>query len=218
MLPPLRSAAMSPTAEKNRLEAFSDGVFAIAITLLILEIRIPHGGEHGKMTDRALLHALLAAWPSFLAFLTSFATILIIWINHHGLFTMLRRVDRSVMLYNGLLLLAVTFVPFPTALLAEHLADEAARTAAVVYCGTFVVVSIGYNLLLRAVACEHLTHEHVKPPLIRRVRRAYWTGFLTYSAATVVALFAPLAATLMCSVLWILWTWLNYGDKGEHLK
>src|SRR5687768_6845929 len=132
------------------------------------------------MSDRELWHALLATWPSFLAFVTSFATILIMWINHHGLFTMLRRVDRSVMFYNGVLLLMVTFVPFPTALLAEHLNDEAARVAAVVYCGTFVLVNIGYHLLLRAVACEHLSHEHVKPPLVRTIRRAYWLGFLTY--------------------------------------
>src|SRR5687768_9530705 len=152
------------------------------------------------MSDRALWHALLKTWPSFLAFLTSFATILIMWINHHGLFSMLRRVDRTVMFYNGVLLLAVTFVPFPTALLAEHLADDAARVAATVYCGTFVVVNIGYNLLLRAVACEHLTHPHVNPRLVAKVRRAYWLGLVTYGGATVMAWFFPLLATLLCSV------------------
>lgn len=209
---------MSPTSEKNRIEAFSDGVFAIAITLLILEIKVPHGGDHGTMSDRQLWHALLKTWPSFLAFLTSFATILIMWINHHGLFSMMRRVDRSVMFYNGVLLLAVTFVPFPTALLADHLAGEAARVAAVVYCATFVVASVGYNLLLSAVNREHLIQPHVNRKLVAKIRRAYWTGFVTYSIATVIAWFYPLVATLICSVLWILWIRLDYSGAEEAAK
>jgi len=102
--------------ETARIEAFSDGVFAIAITLLILEIKVPQ--EAGS--EEALTKALARQWPSYVAFLSSFATIGIMWINHHRLFTHIRRIDHGLLVLNSLLLLAVVVVPFPTALLAAH--------------------------------------------------------------------------------------------------
>ena len=201
---------MKPTSEKNRLEAFSDGVFAIAITLLILEIRVPHRDD-SNVSNRDLAVALLQLWPSFLAFLTSFLTILIMWVNHHGLFQLLGRIDRRLMFANGMLLLVTTFIPFPTALLAQHLAHEGARTAAVVYCGTFVLVSICYILVLTCVSRPHLLHSEVPPAHLRKIWRAYLGGLAVYLSAAVLAWFAPLPATLLCSVLWILWTRLEYA-------
>ena len=94
--------------ETGRLEAFSDGVFAIAITLLILEIHVPKEVEKGGLAP-----ALLAEWPSYLAFVSSFAIIGIMWINHHRMFEFVRRIDQTLLLLNGLLLLAITFIPFP---------------------------------------------------------------------------------------------------------
>src|SRR3989454_9603804 len=108
----------SPT----RVEAFSDGVFAIAITLLILEIRVPRV-EHG------LWAGLLALWPSYIAFLLSFVVILIMWVNHHELLRMVRAVNYPFLFANGFLLLTVTFVPFPTAVVAAYLATPDARVA-----------------------------------------------------------------------------------------
>src|SRR5574341_471816 len=123
------------TESPTRLEAFSDGVFAIAITLLILEIKVPHA-EHG------LWAGLLALWPSYIAFLMSFIVILIMWVSHHELMRMVERVNYPFLFANGLLLLTVTFVPFPTAILAEHLAEAEAKTAVTFYCATFFVSSI----------------------------------------------------------------------------
>src|ERR1700730_8891216 len=99
----------------SRVEAFSDGVFAIAITLLILEIRVPH-------VDHGLRAGLIALWPSYLAFVMSFIVILIMWVSHHGLLRMAQSVNYPILFANGVLLLTVTFVPFPTAVLAAHLA------------------------------------------------------------------------------------------------
>src|SRR5436189_5553587 len=128
------------TESPSRVEAFSDGVFAIAITLLILEIRVPHG-EHG------LWEELLALWPSYIAFLMSFVVILIMWVNHHELLRMAKAVNYPFLFANGLLLLSVTFVPFPTAVLAAHLGTPEAKTAVAFYSGTFVVNALSWNLL-----------------------------------------------------------------------
>jgi len=102
------------TAETSRIEAFSDGVFAIAITLLILEIKVPPPGS-GELSL-----ALARQWPSYLSFLMSFAFIGIMWINHHRLFTHIARSDDVLLILNLLLLLGVIVVPFPTAVLATH--------------------------------------------------------------------------------------------------
>lgn len=129
--------------ETGRVEAFSDGVFAIAITLLILEISPP----------AVLAQALLDLWPSYLALLLSFFVILIMWINHHGLFNLVRRVNQGFLYANGFLLLLISFVPFPTALLAEYLDGGAVNAAAAFCCGTFIFISMGYNLIWQCM-CE----------------------------------------------------------------
>src|SRR5258706_2511001 len=118
---------MSDTATA-RLEPFSDGVFSIAITLLILEIKVPSTAEIAG--SGGLWTALAGRWPSYVGYLLSFLIIGIMWANHHALFAYIRRVDRRFIFANLLLLLTLGFLPFPTALLAEHLAEAGARTPA----------------------------------------------------------------------------------------
>ena len=123
---------------KTRLEAFSDGVLAIAITLLVIEIRPPelHQGQR-------LAQALWAQWPSYLAYLVSFLTIGVIWLNHHRLFEQVAWVDGPLLVLNLNLLLWTALIPFPTAVVAEHLGGvgEAARTASALYCGVLPLMS-----------------------------------------------------------------------------
>src|SRR5436309_14245655 len=109
--------------ETNRVEAFSDGVFAIAITLLILTISVPSHGEH-------LGHELIDLWPSYVAYAVSFLTIGIMWVNHHTLFRNFARVDRPLLLLNILLLMLIAFVPFPTRVAAEFVHSEGNRREA----------------------------------------------------------------------------------------
>jgi uncharacterized membrane protein len=126
---------------KARLEAFSDGVFAIAITLLVLEIKVPpaHGGH-------SLAHGLLDLWPSYAGFSVSFITIGIIWVNHHAVFATVDSVDRTLLFKNLLLLLTVSFIPFPTAVMAEYLrADSGENLAAALYAGWFFVMGIAFR-------------------------------------------------------------------------
>ncbi len=124
--------------ETARIEAFSDGVFAIAATLLVLDLKVPHDAAGGP----GLLRALAAQWPAYLAFVTSFAFIGIMWINHHRLFTLIKRSDNLLLVFNGLLLLGVTFVPFPTAVLAEYIPRDGGHVAAAVYSGTYTVLAV----------------------------------------------------------------------------
>ena len=146
-----RSPGSLARTDVGRLEAFSDGVFAVAITLLILEIKVPplHGAS---ATSAGLFRALSGQWPSLVAYVISFLSILTMWINHHEVFGLITHVSRGVLFANGFLLLLITFVPFPTAVLAGYMDTPAARAAAAFYCGTFALVNIGYNLLWYSAA------------------------------------------------------------------
>jgi uncharacterized membrane protein len=198
---------------KGRTEAFSDGVFSIAITLLILEIKVP---PFVGQSNLQLALALLSLWPSFFAFVGSFATILVLWINHHGLFTLAEHATPQFLFANGFLLLFVIFLPFPTALLAQHLTGPGGNAAAVVYCGTYVLTNISFHLLLSAVASPRALRKEIGAALIRRIRIAYWFGSLIYVTATIVAWFHAFAGVLICSLLWLLWTQLSYCEKAEQ--
>ena len=196
-----------------RVEAFSDGVFAIAITLLILEIRVPPAGGAG-----GLWAGLLALWPSYVAFLLSFFVVLVMWVNHHELMRLVRVVTYPLLFANGLLLLTVTFVPFPTAVLAQHLATPEAKVAVAFYCGTFVVNSLGWGLVFATMVRGRLFHAGVDAGTIRRVRRAYLVGPLVYVAATLVALRQPLLGLALNASLWLLWIRLGYRETAEGRK
>ena len=161
--------------ETSRIEAFSDGVFAIAITLLILEIRVPEQG------DTRLAPALLHLWPSFLAFATSFFEIGVMWINHHRLFTMIGRTDQRLLIANLLLLLGITFVPFPTAMIARHLTASDAWVAALLYNGTLFFLSIAFNVLWRYASKDRrLIHDDIAQASVDGMTRQYRFGPVIY--------------------------------------
>src|SRR5215813_518087 len=159
--------------ETARVEAFSDGVFAIAITLLILEIKVP-GAEQGSL--RA---ALLRQWPSYLAFLLSFAYIGVMWMNHHRMFTHIRRSNDTLLVLNLLLLLGVTSVPFPTAVLAANLGTPEQRTAAIFYNAVYVVIAIFFNVIWR-YAVRHKLLDDSTEQAAGSIARQYAVGPITY--------------------------------------
>jgi len=194
----------------TRVEAFSDGVFAIAITLLILEIKVPHGIDHGE-----LWAGLRALWPSFVAFFLSFFVILIMWVNHHELLRLVRGVGYPFFFANGFVLLTVTFVPFPTAVLAEYLGTPQARNAVAFYSGTFVINSIAWGLLFMTIVRGRLLRPDVDAEAVARIRRAYTSGPLVYALSTVVALFQPTIGLLLNVSLWVLWVRLCYHTTAE---
>lgn len=182
------SKANREESETGRVEAFSDGVFAIAITLLILDIKVPPGERNG---DR-LLYELLGTWPSMLAYVSSFATIGIMWINHHRLFTLIRRVDQRLLILNLMLLGGVTFVPFPTSFLAQYYEH---RMAAIFYTGTFVLIAIIFNALWHYASRGHrLLDAAVDPEAVKAITRQYALGPIVYLACFALAFVNVLAA------------------------
>jgi uncharacterized membrane protein len=177
----------SASSETARLEAFADGVFAIAITLLIIEIRLPPREDLLRMGG--LAPALLHLWPSYLGYVVSFVVIGIMWANHHNLMKLVGRVDHGFMTFNLLLLMCVAFIPFPTAVMAEHLTDEHERTLAVAfYCGCFTVTAGFYFLMWRHAAHNRrLIASHVPDEAVSAVTRAYAPGSFLYLMATLLA-------------------------------
>ena len=192
----------------NRVEAFSDGVFAIAITLLILEIKVPHAGP-----EEHVWTALVGLWPSYVAFLLSFFVILVMWVNHHELIRMVEAVDYPFFFANGLVLLTVTFVPFPTAVVAEHLNTPEAGAAVAFYCATFVPNSLSWGLLFYTIHRGNLFKEEVTPEEISRIRGSYAVGPAVYLVATAVAFYQPWLGLAINCALWILWVRLCYRSK-----
>ena len=183
----------TPMSETGRTEAFSDGVIAIAITLLVLDLKVPAKETlHGSLAA-----ALRIEWPTYAAYVTSFLIIGIIWVNHHGTFELVGRVNRATMFLNLVLMMAIVAIPFTTSLLSEYLraGRDNARTAALVYSGVMLAMSASFAALYTYVA-RHPAQlaEGVDPDVVRRsVIRFSAVGFVLYVATLVVAWFsAPL--------------------------
>ncbi|HJS99549.1 MAG TPA: TMEM175 family protein [Terriglobales bacterium] len=181
--------------ETGRVEAFSDGVFAIAMTLLVLNVKVPTSNQSGQL--RSLLWQ---QWPSYVAFVISFAFIGIMWVNHHRLFVHIRRIDHTLLVLNGALLLGVTAVPFPTAVLAQYLAKPDEKAATMLYNGTYVVVAVFFNVLWRYAASGHrLLGDEVDAAEVNRITRQYAFGPLFYLACFALA-YINVAASLALNV------------------
>jgi uncharacterized membrane protein len=182
----------------NRLEAFSDGVFAIAITLLVLEIDVPAPGSG------SLGRELAAQWPSYAAFVVSFLTIGIIWINHHAMVRRLRLVDHSILIWNLLLLMTVSILPFTTALVAAYLKEsEGESLAAAVYSGSFLLMGLVFGLMNRHILFRRagFLETEIAEPARRRTLRLAALGVLPYVLATALAPVSPYVSLAICAAV-----------------
>ncbi len=181
--------------DRSRLEAFSDGVFAVAITLLALNLIVPGGKD--------LLMQLHQRWPAFAGYLISFLTIGIIWVNHHVLVRSITKVDRTLLFVNLMLLLFVVLIPFGTATAADYLPHNSrdARLAMVLYAGIFVGMSVGFGAIF-----EWTLHgQRVANPLPAgqhwAARRRFVGGGLVYVVAGVIAAFYAMAAFVLIGLV-----------------
>ena len=167
------------TLNTNRAEAFSDGVFAIAATLLVLELKIPHV-EPGGLSE-----ALLERWPSYATYIVSFLTIGIIWVNHHAVMERIKNVNRPLLFLNLVFLMAVAAIPFPTSLLADYLqAGHDERLASAIYGATMALMGVAFGLIWAyAVLSDDLLHESIDPERARRSLLMFAAGNPLYLLA-----------------------------------
>jgi uncharacterized membrane protein len=199
------SVVRSEEKETGRIEAFSDGVFAVAITLLAFNLQLPKLGNAATPGELAL--ALGRQWPSYMGFVTSFFTVLIMWVNHHGLFRLIHRTNARLLFVNGYLLMMTTAVPFSTSLVTQYLRSPAAKIACAAYGGVFVLTSLGFRVLWRLVTHEPgILKPSVSEHTIEEITRSYRWGTPMYAAATVGAFASPYVTIGICTALWVYWS------------
>jgi uncharacterized membrane protein len=182
---------------KARIEAFSDAVIAVAITLLALDLHVPDPAGPGS-----LAHRLGEQWPNYAAYVVSFLTIGVIWINHHAMLQRLVSVDHAILVLNLLLLLTIGILPFSTALMAEYLdASSGENLAAVVYGGSFLLMSLAFFAMQRhlLLSKQHLLQDHLTPAVRQAVLRRNAIGLLPYAVATVGGIVSPFLTLAICA-------------------
>jgi uncharacterized membrane protein len=195
---------------KNRLEAFADGIFAVAATLLILNIAVDETKPLGP--------ELLGHWISYAAYAISFLTIGIIWANHHTVMHQIAHVDRTFLIINVLFLLVIAFIPFPTRLLALDIGRaDSAEAAALAYGVTLTLTAVLFNVLWRYAAYgDRLIRHDADRRAVEGISRSYILGPLVYSGATLVAVLSPIASAVLYAALAIFYVFESslFGRRG----
>jgi uncharacterized membrane protein len=196
----------------SRLESFSDGVIAVAITLLVLNIAVPEA-----RSGHTLAHDLAHQWPAYAAYATSFITIGIIWINHHVMISRLREADRLILILNLLLLMTIAVLPFATNLFATYLKKgHGQHLAGAIYAGAFLVMSLAFSALNSHILLRkaHLLHTKLPDHERRRILGRSIRGILPYAVATALAVVSPYITFGICVAIAVYYA-LPVGSGGE---
>jgi uncharacterized membrane protein len=175
---------------KTRIEAFSDGIFAIVVTLLVLEIRLPHLHE---ITNGEFLHSLSEIIPKIISWVNSFLVVCVIWMNHHRLLDMFKRIDAGIFWFNNILLMFISFIPFPTAILGEYTNLE---YAVAFYGFCLSLMGLGFIMLrLYVQKRPELLQEHIELADFKRGTKAsFYYGFMLYFSGALISLINPWVA------------------------
>lgn len=199
-----------------RLEAFSDAVFAIALTLLIIEIKIP--AVESVHTNKELWYAFAQHWPSWLAFFVSFITILISWVSHNHIFKLIGKSTNKLIYANALLLLSIVTMPFFTAALAEYIKTDQAGPAVTLYCGFSILLTISW------IATQHATlypASLFKPPVdLKKVKRIFnYTrlGLVLDIITFLLSFWFPITAFVIVALLYVVWLVIGISLKEEKM-
>ena len=202
---------MADPHPNTRLETFCDGVFAIALTLLIIDIKVP--ASERISNTRELWLALGHLAPSICAFVLSFAIILITWVNHHRFFRSVNQSSGRFLYANGFLLLTVVIMPFPTALVGEYLLTDHAAPAVVVYNSVTAVQGVAW--ILATGAALKLAKDEKSAALIREGQRNGYIALVIYALLALIAVWFPLAVAIVTTMLWAYW--LAFSLRSDQL-
>ena len=190
---------MAETNPNSRLEAFCDGVFAIALTLLIIDIKIPSSVKIDTNHDFWL--ALVNLTPSIFAFILSFTVILITWVNHHGSLKLVNKSTASFIYANGFLLLTVVFIPFPTALLGDYILTNHSSPAVILYDSTLAFQAIGWILITRVALKNDLMKDEKSTLTIRNSSKYGYYAFAVYFLCAIIAFWFPFTIAIITTLI-----------------
>ena len=204
---------MSEANPNSRLEAFCDGVFAFALTLLIIDVRIPSTVEIKNTPDLwlAIRHIL----PSIFAFLLSFSVILITWVNHHNYMKLLNRSCNSFLYANGFLLLTVVLIPFPTSLQGEYVLTDHAAPAVVLFNAVLALQAIGWILIARSSLKNNLGKSEKATKKMRQNGMFGYFAFTLYTLFAIAAFWFPLTIAIITAVTWLFWLIVGNSMKND---
>jgi TMEM175 potassium channel family protein len=201
-------------SDTGRLETFADGVIAIAITLLILEVKVPDAP--GDQLGAAVVHA----WPSYAGYVVSFLTIGVIWVNHHHMFKLIQRTTHAFLILNVVFLMTIAFLPWPTALVAAYIRDPAGRrVAAAVYGLTMVAIAVMFNVVWWYAAKRgQLLVPALDQEAVARAGRSYLLGPVVYGVATLVAPINAFVSLSIYAALAVYWLLPGTGPRATGLS
>jgi len=188
--------------ETSRIEAFSDGVFCVGLTLLAIDIGVDFKTNE---TNDGLAALLIKLWPKYLAYITSFINVLLAWMGHHSLFKKLRNTNNAVMVANGLLLLLIALVPFPSKTLGLFLQTGAFKTAVVFYTGYFVLISLAFKLLWHTANRSDLLVHGLEQHEIKRITRNENIGLACNCIIVLVSFISPWTGLGLSFLMWSYW-------------
>jgi len=201
----------------QRLEFFSDGVFAIAITLLVLDLKVPPVESVRSVSD--VWHAIGQLWPSFFAFALSFTIILISWIGHNNVLKLLNKTSAQFQLSNGYFMFTIILMPFSTAFMAEYLNTPFAQPAVVFFCLNSLLHNSGWVLLHASIVKPRvLLKDAIAVGIHKKARIGAKYGTLIYGVLAILAYWLPYLALVLTVLTWIYWLYLSVGVKylEEH--
>ena len=204
---------MSETNPNLRLEFFCDAVFAIALTLLIIDIKIPSSVKINNTSEFWL--ALKDILPSIFAFLLSFIIILITWVNHHGSLKLVNKSSAAFMFANGFMLLTVVFIPFPTALMGKYLLTDHSSPAVVLYVSTMAIQAIAWIVFTSVILKNKLAKDEESRQKVRKNRTYGYLAFIVYTLLAFTAIWFPLIIAIITTCLWIYWLIVAISFKHE---
>jgi uncharacterized membrane protein len=204
---------MTDKSELARVESFSDAVFAIAATLLVLELKMP--AINNNLSTREVWKEIANLWPSYMAFLLSFVTILIIWINHHYTLLLINKTSKSFFYSNGFLLLTITFLPFPTTLLAQYISTKDAVVGVVTYSMACLLINFAFIIWWISMRKPiYIIKPEVTKSHIKKITTQLWIGLLIYIIATLISCWSPTIGIIIVITLDALWITLSLREKN----
>lgn len=197
-----------------RLEAFSDGIFGVAITLLAIEIGI---AEYSDATNMNLWEKIVEKWPEYFAYFNSFATVLLIWMGHHQMINNLLIPNQKIILLNGLVLLTIVLFPYPTKLVGTFIDTSAINTAVAFYAGFtgFIVLCMLFLNIVMINAPKLLIEPHKTIPWYKNMIKGQIIAILVYLSAACIAFYQPYIALGITFLMWVFWAFYTKDNFEE---